>query len=340
MNGKGFTERLYAVRWVCHSLGMNKTTVMTLAKTIKTEADAYTYMERLRWPNGPVCPHCGSVELHYFLKPRDGAARKTRTGAPTERRVWKCKTCRKQFSVITGTVFHGTKVPLHTWLMVVFEMCANKNGIAAREISRKYDVAPKTAWFMTHRLREAMRERAPHALLTGTVVADETWIGGEPKNRHGHKRGQGGQGKTDKTPVVTLVDKSTGRARSRAIPNVTGKTLRSVIASEVAMPATILHTDSSSAYDAFEHELAGRRAVNHYEGEYVADDGASTNVAENFFSQLKRSLDGTHHHVSKAHLQHYLTEFDYRYSTRAMTDTERMGHFMGQVHGRRLRYQA
>src|ERR1035437_2592792 len=111
-----------AVRWVCHSLGMN-TTVMSIAKQIKSEADAYAYMESLRWPDGPICPHCGSIEKHYFLKPRTGTARKTRTGSLTERRLWKCSTCRKQFSVITGTVFHGTKVPLHTWLMVVFEMC-------------------------------------------------------------------------------------------------------------------------------------------------------------------------------------------------------------------------
>lgn len=313
---------------------------MTLAKEIKSEADAYEYMESLRWPDGPVCPHCGSVEKHYFLTPKTGTgARKTRTGAPTQRRVWKCKTCRQQFSVITGTVFHGTKVPLHTWLMVVFEMCANKNGIAAREIERKYDVAPKTAWFMTHRLREAMKARAPHTLLTGTVVADETWIGGEPKNRHGHKRGQGGSGKTDKTPVVTLVDTDTGEARSRAIPNVTGRTLRSVIEDNVEMAATTLYTDQNRAYEHFEGQLAGRRTVNHHVREYVAPDGASTNLAENFFSQLKRSLDGTHHHVSKAHLPRYLAEFDFRYSTREMDDTERMARLMGQTGGRRLRYQ-
>src|SRR6476469_5784750 len=151
---------------------------MSLAKGIKTEADAYVYMESLRWPDGPVCPHCASRAEHYFLTPKTGTdARKTRTGSMSQRRVWKCKSCRKQFSVITGTVFHGTKVPLHTWIMVVFEMAANKNGIAAREIARKYGVAPRTAWFMTHRLREAMKERAPHALLTGTVVVDEAWIG-------------------------------------------------------------------------------------------------------------------------------------------------------------------
>src|SRR5438046_1788937 len=121
--------------WVCHSLDMTKTTLMTIAKTIKTEADAYAYMESLRWPDGPICPHCGSTRKHYFLTPKTGTnARKTRTGAMTQRRVWKCAACRKQFSVITNTVFHGTKVPLHTWLMVVFEMCSNKNGIAAREV--------------------------------------------------------------------------------------------------------------------------------------------------------------------------------------------------------------
>src|SRR5437588_2013685 len=178
-------------------MSKSKTTVMTLAREIKSEADAYAYMERMRWPDGPVCPHCRSRERHYFLTPKtkdadNVEARRTTRGTMSQRRVWKCKSCRKQFSVTTRTVFHGTKVPLHTWLMVVFEMCANKNGIAAREIARKYGVAPKTAWFMTHRLREAMKSKAPHALLSGTVVVDETWIGGNPKNRHGHKRGLGG----------------------------------------------------------------------------------------------------------------------------------------------------
>lgn len=316
---------------------MEKTTVMSLARNIKTEADAYEYMERLRWPNGPVCPHCGSIDEHYFLTPKADEGRKTRTGKVTERRVWKCRVCRKQFSVITGTVFHGTKVPLHTWLMVVFEMCANKNGIAAREIARKYGVAPKTAWFMTHRLREAMKQRAPHALLMGTVVVDETWIGGEPKNRHRSEPGV--QGKTDKTPVVSLVDTKTGEVRSQAVPNVTSKTLRSVIEGNVRMAETTLHTDSANTYAGIDRDLAGRKTVNHSEHEYVSRDGASTNLAENYFSQLKRSLDGTHHHVSKAHLSRYLTEFDFRHSTCDLTDTARMGRLMGQVGGRRLSYR-
>jgi transposase-like protein len=314
-----------------------KTTVMSIATQIKSEADAYAYMESLRWPDGPICPHCGSVEKHYFLKPRSGTARKTRTGSETQRRLWKCKTCRKQFSVITGTVIHGTKVPLHTWLMVVFEMCANKNGIAAREIERKYGVAPKTAWFMTQRLREAIQTRAPEKLLSGTVVADKTWIGGEPKNRHGHKSGKGGQGQTDKTPIVSLVDKSTGEVRSQIVANVTGKTLRSVIAENCAMERTTLHTDSSSAYDTVASECAGREAVNHSEGEYVRGN-ISTNACENFFSQLKRSIDGTHHHVSREHLGRYLAEFDFRHTTRELSDSARMEVLMGRVGERRLVY--
>src|SRR5262245_34309288 len=143
-----------------------------------THGDDYRYMESLRWPDGPVCPHCASREQHYFLTPRSGTdARKPRTASDTQRRVWKCKTCRKQFSVIIGTVFHGTKVPLHTWLMVVFEMCANKNGITAREIARNYGVAPKTARFMTNRLREAMTNLAPERLATSAVMPDEKTMG-------------------------------------------------------------------------------------------------------------------------------------------------------------------
>jgi transposase-like protein len=321
--------------WVCHSSGM-KMTLMTIAKQIRSEAEAYEFMESMRWPNGPICPHCGSVEKHYFLTPKGGTARQTRTGSMTERRVWKCKTCRKQFSVTTGTVFHGSKVPLQVWLMVVYEMCANKNGIAAREIARKYDVAPKTAWFMTQRLREAMKRKAPSSLIEGTVVIDETWIGGEPKNRSKRPKNPG---HTKKTPVVSLVDKRTGEVRSRVVADVSGKTLRSVIAENCAMARTILHTDAAHSYEGIAPDLAGHEAVNHSAGEYVRGE-VSTNPCETFFSQLKRSIDGTHHHVSREHLHRYVTEFDFRHSTRMLSDAERMTRLFGQVHGRRLAYGA
>src|SRR3954447_5047013 len=133
--------------------------IPTLATKIRTEADAYAFLEQLRWDGTPVCPHCGERDRKpYFLNPQNGSTRKTRTGSASARRVWKCAACRKQFSVLTGTIFHGTKVPVRTWLLIVFEMCASKNGVSPREIERKYELTPKSAWFALHRIREAMRK--------------------------------------------------------------------------------------------------------------------------------------------------------------------------------------
>ncbi len=332
---------------------MERVTITHLIERIPTEAAAYAYLEGMRWPEKPVCPHCGSINDHYYLKPSNGVSRKTRTGNVSERRVWKCKDCRRQFSVITGTIFHGSKVPLRTWLFVFFEMCANKNGLAAREIERKYGVAPKTAWFMAHRIREAMKVTAPEALL-GTIVADETYIGGSPgrMNAKTRRRLEGWDEEpvqlepgaarpsqhTAKTPVVTLINKETGQARSKVVANVDGKTLQKAIADHVNMGRSHLQTDEGKWYGDIGRRFLTHRTVNHSEGQYVRK-GASTNQAENYFSQLKRSLDGTHHHVSVEHLPRYLAEFDFRYSTRKISDTERMTRLMDQVPGRRLAYK-
>src|SRR5579871_1830773 len=159
--------------------------MLKLSEKLRTEADAYKYLEELRWNGNPVCPHCGGTDP-YFLNPENSVSRRTRTGSESQRRVWKCRSCRKQFSVLTGTIFHGTKIPVRTWVFVVFEMASSKNGVAAREIERKYGLTPKSAWFMLHRIREAMKREPMAGLLTGRVVADETYIGGAPKNRHGH----------------------------------------------------------------------------------------------------------------------------------------------------------
>jgi transposase-like protein len=153
---------------------MAKNTLLNQVRNLRNEAEAYEFLETLRWKGTPTCAHCGSERV-FYLVPR-GEGRKTRTGKVSERRVWKCGACRKQFSVLTGTIFHGTKIELRIWLVVVIEMCANKNGMAAREIERKYGVAPKTAWHMAHRVREAMKRRAPGSML-GVIVADETYVG-------------------------------------------------------------------------------------------------------------------------------------------------------------------
>jgi transposase-like protein len=219
-------------------------------------------------------------------------------------------------------------------------MCSSKNGVSAREIERKYELTAKSAWFALHRIREAMKREPMAGLLTGRVVSDETWFGGEPRNRHGHTYGKGGQGRTDKTPIQALVSRETGEVRSRALPDVTGDNLRHVLETDTDPAETYLQTDQLPAYRRISGELgfAGHSTVDHSEGEYVRD-GVSTNAAEGYFSQLKRSLDGTHHHVSRAHLPRYLAEFDYRFSTRFMSDGQRVAKTLGQVGGRRLSYR-
>ena len=311
--------------------------------SIQTEADAYRFMENLRWPDGPVCPHCGNTEKHWYLKPKgDDEARKTRTGSLSERRVWRCAECKRQFSVLTGTVFHGSKVPLKTWLMVVHEMCANRNGISAHEIRRKYHVGNKTAWYMAHRLREGMKLGAPD-MLRGTIVADETFVGPKPgrmsaKRRQLYDAGREMDLNADKTPVLALIDAETGEVRSRVIADVTGHTLRKAIAEQVDMAGSVLHTDEWVSYQAIGREFQAHQTVNHSEGEYVRN-GASTNKAESFFSQLKRSIDGTYHHVSVEHLPRYLDEFSFRSTTHKMTDEARVTRLMGQVGNRRISYK-
>ncbi len=312
--------------------------ILDLADRLGNEADAYGYLEELRWAGQPVCPHCGSVRKHYFLRPANGTSRKTRTGSASERRVWKCADCRKQFTVLTGTIFHGTKIPLRKWLLVIFDMASAKNGISAREVQRKYGLTPKTAWFMTHRIREAMKREPMAALLTGRVVADETWYGGKPSNRKGHDSRGSMKGQHDRTPIMSLVSRETGEVRSQVIPNVRGDTLREVLYSHTDPSRTHLQTDLLPSYRAPGREFAQHSTVDHEAHEYVRD-GATTNHAEGYFAQLKRSLDGTHHHVSREHLDRYLAEFDFRYTTCKQTDGERMNRIISRTGGRRLMYR-
>lgn len=329
---------------------MDQYNVLTLAERIPDEAAAYRFLESLRWADKPVCPHCGSINDHYFLTAQ-GEGRKTRTGKVSARRVWKCKDCRKQFSVLTGTIFHGTKIPIRTWVFVVFEMCASKNGVAARELERRYGLSPKSAWFMTHRIREAMKRDPSTGMFSGTVEADETYIGGKAKNKHrqGRDRNRVRQSqdvtqlapwesiKDSKTPVVTLVNRETGEARSQVMRRVTGTNIAQALKNNIETSADLV-TDQAAVYGAVGQQFPSHETVNHSEYEYVRGS-VHTNTVEGFFSQLKRSIDGTHHHVTEDHLNRYLAEFDYRYSTRSLNDTQRTQRLLGQVAGRRLTYR-
>lgn len=330
---KGFV----AVIPPAHTEGME--TITSLAAKIPTEAAAYKYLEKLRWKGRPVCPHCGVIDDHYLLKPRNGG-RTTSTGKRTYRRLWKCHACRRQFSVLVGTIFHGTKISVRTWLFVLLEMCASKNGIAAREVQRKYGLTSKSAWFLTQRIREAMAERRPDALV-GTIVADETRIGGKRRYKAGVLHGHPGEKtRPDRSIVFTLVNRDTGESRSRVIPNVTSDTLYTAIASQVDMDDSRLMTDEWKGYQFIGCQFGqGHDTVFHAGFEYVRGT-ISTNTAESFFSQLKRSIDGTFHALSHEHLHRYLAEFDFRHSTRKLTDSQRVELLASRVGGKRLAYRA
>jgi transposase-like protein len=313
--------------------------IPALMNRLTSEHDAYLFLEELRWAGQPVCHHCGSLGKHYFLKPQTGTARKTRTGSLSQRRVWKCQDCRKQFSVLTGTIFHGTKISIRTWVLVIAEVCSAKNGISAREVERKYDLTAKTAWYMLHRIREAMKQEPFVGMLSGRIVADETWVGGELKNNRGRSRtgGKPSWARGDiKTTVLSLVDRETGEVRSRVVADVTGHSLREVIAEQVNMAASDLQTDMGKGYLPISAEFRSHRTVNHDMDEWVGEFRQTTNPAESFFSQLKRGIDGKHHRVSRQHLPRYLAQFDFMRTWCKTSDSERMRVLIFRIEGRRL----
>ncbi len=328
-----------------------KLTFTEIRKRVETESDAYRLLEQLRWGDGVVCPHCGNTKA-YFLNPANGNSRVTRTGKTmSQRRVWKCASCRKQFSVLTGTIFHGTKVSVAVWLFVMVDMCSDKNGISALEVHRKYGVTLETAWHMLHRLREAMKRDPLAGVLSGTIVADETYVGGDPKNRHASKKESAtpvrikpGEARpnqlTPKIPVLALVNTDTGEVVGEVVTDttVTGGTIGKFFANHVDASTSVLHTDESKLYPAIGKQFVDHQSVNHSKKEYVRGN-VTTNSIESFFAQMKRSIDGTHHSVSPAHLHRYVNEFAFRRSTCKLDDPTRLQVMVDQAAGRRLTYK-
>lgn len=288
------------------------------------EDKAREYLERLRWPNGAVCPHCGSIGQHYRL-----VGKSHRAG------LWKCVDCREQFTVTVGTVFERSKIKLHLWMQAVHLACSSKNGMSSMELHRLLGVTQKTAWFMLHRIREAMKPESSGLMGNGggTVEADETYWGNTKRSKAA--QGYKGRGYAHKEKIVSLVERG-GNVRSFHVKAVTAKTLKPILLSQIAKDAHLM-TDEASMYTAVGKEFASHNVVTHSSGEYVRGK-AHTNTIEGFFSRLKRGLIGTYHHVGSQHLSRYVTEFDFRYNTRKGTDVERASAVIGGIGGKRLMY--
>jgi len=288
------------------------------------EDKAREHLEKLRWADGVVCPHCGSVSAHYKLE-----------GNAHRKGLYKCADCREQFTVTVGTVFERSKIKLHIWLQAVHLMCASKKGVSAKQMERMFGVTYKTAWFMSHRIREAMNVKAdtPLGSAGGAVEADETYWG------NAEKKSKTARGWAHKMKVVSLVERD-GEKRSFHVANVTAKNVAPILRGQVAQKARLM-TDESKVYTKIGQEFAEHGIVTHSAGEYVRDD-ITTNTVESSFAILKRALYGTFHHVSEKHLQRYATERDFVWNTRSKlgySDVDRTEVALKSIGGKRLMYQ-
>ncbi len=304
-------------------------TLVEMTRRFATEESAREYFERLRWPDGPVCPHCGNIDAARIYKVTPNPERKIRAG------LYKCAECQGGFTVTINTVMEDSHLPLHKWLIAFYIMCASKTQVSALQLQRQLEIGSyRSAWFLCHRIRFALKDVLPRPddMLHGTVEADETYIGGL---RRGHGRGYVG----NKTAVVALVERG-GRARSHVVEKVSGLALDRLLKAHIHRSAR-LNTDESPLYTKTGKAFASHDTVNHSIEEYSRRDEdtgrlATTNTAEGFFGNTKRSLDGTHHHVSAKHLPLYLAELDYKYNTRKATDGARTAAGVKLMEGKRL----
>jgi len=298
------------------------------------EQAAVEFLERRRWASGPCCPLCGSIDV-YTMQDRT-------TGERSSRFLWRCRDCKKMYTVRTGTVYAESLIPLHKWLRTMWETASSQNGVSALEISRKVEISYKSALFLMHRIRHAVaHDPTPDDKLTGTIEADETYWGGKarhPRIVRGAAR-QGPNPDKPKMPIFAVVQRG-GEVRTRLMANVTSSNVREELLS-MADPSCRLITDELKAYRRIGRPFSRHDTVNHSRKEYVNRDDPSihTNTIEGFFSRVKRNLHGTHHAVSKEHLHRYVSEAAFIYNTRGMNDGERTMALLKRTEGKRLLYK-
>lgn len=295
------------------------------------EEAARKYFESLHWPNGPVCPHCGVVNEATELK-----------GQSTRPGLYKCRACEEQFSVTVGSVMESSHLPLHKWALAFRLMASSKKGVSAHQLMRTLGIGSyRTAWFLAHRVREAMADNDPEPLggKGKTVEVDETYIG-KPGETFVNGRGWvGKRGTSTKRKVLTMVERG-GRAVSVKVDDLTIPTIKKILGAHVVLDST-LNTDEAQWYKQPGKAFAKHEAVNHGSGEYARGETA-TNTVEGFFGIFKRGMTGVYHHCGEQHLQAYLNEFDFRYSNRSglgIEDTERASRAIKGAAGKRLTYR-
>jgi len=291
------------------------------------EEAAIARLEAIVWPDGPYCPRCGGFDRITMVKGGRAGLRR-------------CGPCKREFTVTIGTIFERSHIKLHKWFQAAHLMASSKKGISAHQLHRTLKVTYKTAWFMEHRLREAMREINPTEPLGGdgkTVEFDETYVGGKEKNKHASKRRAGNIGGKGKEAVFSLVERG-GSVRSHHVASVSAKTLGPILEAQLHADTSVMSDDGGARVGKM---FAKHQTVNHSIGEYVRGD-VHTNTIEGYFSILKRGITGVYHHVSEQHLKRYLAEFDFRYNNRAalgVSDEMRADHLVAGIVGKRLIYR-
>ena len=303
------------------------------------EAAAFAHVESIIWADGPVCPHCGVVDRAYKL---EGVRTKPSAKNPEGKErhgLWKCRECRKQFTVRKGTIFEESHIEMHKWLQAIHLMVSSKKGISAHQLHRVLEITHKSAWFMAHRIREAMRSdtSVDFGAGGGVVEVDESFIGNDrtikPKNT------KKGRGYAHKHKLLTLVDRNTGRAKSMVVDDLKTATLLPILQENIDKEA-VIYTDEAGQYVKLGDKFAEHDFVRHGQGEYGRGT-VHTNTIEGYFSIFKRGMKGVYQHCAKKHLHRYAAEFEFRYNNRSangVEDAERGVIALSGAVGKRLTY--
>ena len=307
------------------------------------EAAAFAHVEALLWADGPVCPHCGNSGKVYALAGVRSKASKKNPEGLERHGLKKCAECRKQFTVRIGTIFEESHIPLHLWLQAIHLMVSSKKGISSHQMHRVLGITYKSAWFLTHRIRECMRDGALAGFGSngGIVEVDETFIGKEP----GVTKAKNARGGSHKMKILTLVDRTSKRAKSIVIDDLKKSTLIPILVENIAREAYVM-TDEARQYQGIGagNVFDAHGWNNHGAGEYVnlEDREMHTNTVEGFYSIFKRGMKGVYQHCGKQHLHRYAAEFDFRYNNRAangVDDTVRAVIALNGVVGKRVLYR-